>query len=344
MVYTHKPATRLTTTSWTTGPMSQLESAEAHEFPSLSRSHECSCPLCHVAMKRRYMGIAAEETGEQFEVEECPGCGLGQTWPKPADMDIYYQATYYGNRHGLTNRLCMRRRLNWVRSQVGAGTGRRLLDFGCGDGSFLLAARAEGWECCGIERNPPASVPHDLPVFRSLDELGDRPSFDCVTFWHVLEHLDDPVEVLTRIRRSVKPGGVVLAAVPNFGSWQARVTGASWLHLDIPRHLYHFTRRSLTKMFEVAGFGVKGVSYGEIEYDVIGWSQGLLNLGFRGRNEFFKVVSGRSGGTWSLHRAFQVSAGLGLSLLATIPAWGESQIGCAGTLILTAQAPEARES
>jgi hypothetical protein len=165
-----------------------------------------------------------------------------------------------------------------------------------------------------------------------------------VTFWHVLEHLDDPVDVLTRLRTYVKPGGVVLAAVPNFGSWQARLTGASWLHLDIPRHLYHFTQRSLAKTFEAAGFRVRGVSYGEIEYDVIGWSQGLLNLGFRGHNGFFKAVVGRSRGKWSLHRAVQVFAGLGLSLLATIPAWGEGLVGRAGTLILTAQTPEASES
>ena len=136
----------------------------------------------------------------------------------------------------------------------------------------------------------------------------------------------------------------MLAAVPNFGSWQARSPGQSWLHLDIPRHLYHFTKRSLTKIFEAAGFGVQGVSYGEIEYDVIGWSQGLLNLRFRGRNEFFKAVSGKSGRKWSLHRAIQIPAGLGLSLLATIPAWAECFVGRAGTLILTARSPEARES
>ncbi len=177
-------------------------------------------------------------------------------------------------------------------------------------------------------------------MFGSMDELGDGPPFDCVTFWHVLEHLDDPVEVLTRLRTYVKPRGVVLAAVPNFGSWQARFTGASWLHLDIPRHLYHFTRRSLVKMFKAAGFCVQGVSYGEIEYDVIGWSQSLLNLGFQDRNEFFKVVSGRTEGKWSLHRAIQVPAGLGLSLIASIPAWVERSIGRAGTLILTAQSPE----
>jgi SAM-dependent methyltransferase len=226
-----------------------------------------------------------------------------------------------------------------LRGWVCAGIGRNLLDFGCGDASFLVAARHKGWNCCGVERNPPASVQHDVYVVGSLEELRDWPLFDCVTFWHVLEHLDDPVEVLTHVRSHVKPGGFVLASVPNFASWQARLTGASWLHLDIPRHLYHFTDRSLTRMFEAAGFCPQGVSYGEIEYDVIGWSQSLLNLGFRGRNEFFEAVSGRPTGKWSLHRTIQVPAGLGLSILATIPAWVESFVGVAGTLILSARSP-----
>jgi 2-polyprenyl-3-methyl-5-hydroxy-6-metoxy-1,4-benzoquinol methylase len=288
-------------------------------------------------MKDRYTRILAEETGERFDVEECPICGLGRTRPEPVDMDAYYPATYHGNPHRLSLRFCLRRRLRLVRSRVGKGAGRKLLDFGCGDASFLLAAREEGWDCCGVDRNPPASIPDDLTVVRSLDELGDRPLFDCVTAWHVLEHLNDPVDVLTRLRALVKPGGVVLASVPNFGSWQARCTGSSWLHLDIPRHFYHFTKPSLTKTFEAAGFRVQDVSFGELEYDVIGWSQSLLNLGLSGRNEFYKVVKGRPVGNWSPHRAIQVPVGLVLSLLATIPAWAESLVGRAGTLIVTAR-------
>jgi SAM-dependent methyltransferase len=255
-------------------------------------------------------------------------------------MNVYYNAGYYGGRHGFTSRICVARRMRLTRKHVPSKDALRLLDFGCGDGSYLLAARNEGWSCFGVERNCPTGLPSDVTVAGSLDELANQPRFDCVTLWHVLEHLDDPVEVLSRLRARLNPGGVVLAAVPNFGSWQARFTGASWLHLDIPRHLYHFTTRSLSRTFEHAGFIVQDVSYGEFEYDVIGWSQGVLNRAFGGRNEFFKVVSGRSGAGWSLHRAVQIPAGIGLSLLAAIPAWGESLIGRAGTLILTARSPQ----
>ena len=295
------------------------------------------CPLCRVAMREKFRGIAAEATGETFRVDECPRCGLGRTRPVPADLAAHYDAEYYGGRHGLTGWLCNRRRSGLVRRLAGPGAGRSLLDFGCGEGDFLLAARSDGWDCTGVERNRPASVAGGPNIVASLDELDERKPFDCVTFWHVLEHLDDPVRTLTDLRGYLKPDGLVLAAVPDFGSWQARATGASWLHLDIPRHLSHFTAESIAKTFRAGGFRVEDISFGELEYDVIGWSQSLLNRGLGGRNDFFKAMSGRSDGGSLPRKAFHVVAGLGLSLLATVPAWAESRLGRGGTLIAAAR-------
>jgi hypothetical protein len=130
------------------------------------------CPLCHVGLRKRLAGIPGDPTEKRFAVKKCTNCGLGQTQPRPLNMDLYYHASDYGNRHRLTNRISVRRRLVLARSRVGAGTSRNLLDFGCGDSTFLVATREEGWNCCGVERNPPTSVPLDLPVVGSLDELG----------------------------------------------------------------------------------------------------------------------------------------------------------------------------
>lgn len=298
-----------------------------------ARTNRGTCPLCLIGMRARYRGIQAEETGMWFGVDECPKCGLGRTRPIPADMTPYYTASYYGGRHGLTARFCNRRRLRIVQRVDGPGVGRSLLDFGCGDGGFLFEASEQGWNCRGIERDRPASALGDLGIVASLVGLGEEARFDCSTFWHVLEHLDDPVDVLSSLRCRMKPGGVVVAAVPNFGSRQSRATGASWLHLDLPRHLSHFTEESLVKTFQASGFHVEDISHGELEYDVIGWSQGLLNRAFGGRNEFFKAVSGRPSHRSTVIRAFQVAAGLGLSVLSVLPAWVESRIGRAGTLI-----------
>jgi len=304
---------------------------------------EGDCPLCSVNLRERFREIEAEETGARFGVDECPCCGLGRTVPVPADLTPYYGASYYGGRHGLTAQLCLRRRLRIVDRIVGQGAepsaeaGRWLLDYGCGDGSFLAEARARGWNGRGIERHGRESARDGLSVVSSLAELDEGLRFDCATLWHVLEHLEDPVGALADLRRWIRPGGVVLAAVPNFGSWQARATGASWLHLDIPRHLSHFTPNALAKTFEAAGFRVSETFHGEWEYDVIGWSQSLLNRWLGGRNEFFKAASGRPRETTGRFVGFQVVAGLALSGLAALPAWVESRIGRGGTLIVCAR-------
>ena len=299
---------------------------------------EGDCPLCRVGMTPRFRGIEAEETGETFGVDACPRCGLGRTRPVPPDLAPYYNRAYYGKRHGITARACHRRRLGIVRRRTdGPGAGRSLLDYGCAEGDFLLAARSEGWDGVGLERYKSSSTPDDLTIVAGLEELGAREPFDCATFWHVLEHLDDPVGTLALVRGFLKPDGLVIAAVPNFGSWQARVTGASWLHLDLPRHLFHFTPRAITETFEAAGFRVEDIRFGEFEYDVVGWSQSLMNRGLGGRNEFFKAMSGRTRRVSTLRQASQIIAGAELSALAVVPALVESWLGRGGTLIAVAR-------
>jgi hypothetical protein len=221
---------------------------------------------------------------------------------------------------------------------MGPGAGRTLLDWGCGDGDFLRAARADGWIGCGLERDVRALRGDDPPIVEDLDALAGRPPFACATFWHVLEHLDDPIDVLTRLRSFLAPGGLVLAAVPNFGSPQSRILRGSWPHLDIPRHLHHFTKRSLTGIFEISGYRIAGVSYGELEYDVIGWSQGVLNRTLADRNEFLRRMSGRPrSGRRSFGQGPRYLIGLGLSVLAVPAALFENAIGRGGTIIVAAR-------
>ena len=312
--------------------MSQSPSRAPEASPDASGPG--SCPLCDLAMVEKYRGIPAEETGALFSVDECPQCGLGQTRPHPRDLAPYYTPTYYGGRHGLTSRFCTRRRLRLLRRWAGPPAGRSLLDFGCGDGPFLLDARSQGWNVAGVERNPPASA--GFPIVSNLDDLHGQ-TFDCITVWHVMEHLEAPLPFLRRLRNHMNPGALLLLAVPNLASFQSRAAGASWLALDIPRHLFHYTPDSLAKALQAGGFALQELSYGELEYDVIGWSQSLLNRRLGGRNEFFKAMSGRPSNDSPLRKALQVPLGLGLSLLAAPLAWAESKIARGGTLLAAAR-------
>jgi SAM-dependent methyltransferase len=123
----------------------------------------------------------------------------------------------------------------------------RLLDAGAGRGRFVAAAREAGWDARGIEPSARGADPYGAALERaSIEEAAIAPgSLDAVTLWHVLEHLDDPGAALTRIRGWLRPGGVVLVGAPNLASFQARIGGDRWYHLDLPRHHTHFTARGL---------------------------------------------------------------------------------------------------
>ena len=108
----------------------------------LSPGSTC-CQLCGGALSIRYATVHDTGTGDPFSIAACGSCGLGQTQPVPTNWERYYPAAYHGGRHGATAAYCIRRRMSWVQQIAGKAQGRRLLDIGCGDGSFLLRARQQ---------------------------------------------------------------------------------------------------------------------------------------------------------------------------------------------------------
>jgi SAM-dependent methyltransferase len=132
-----------------------------------------------------------------------------------------------------------------------------------------------------------------LEVFNSLDECADRGPFDCVTLWHSLEHMPDPWAVMANIRRLVAKDGLILIAVPDFAGLQSETFGSSWLHLDIPRHLYHFTATSIDGMLHQTEFVPVAHWHQEFEYDLMGWWQSALNALLPTPNVLFDFLSGK---------------------------------------------------
>ena len=136
-------------------------------------------------------------------------------------------------------------RVREVEAVANSGPGR-VLDVGCGRGVLLQEFRRRGWEVQGTELSESAASyarqTLKIPVeIGDLEAIGFPPNyFDAITLWHVLEHVADPRALLAEIRRILKPDGVLLVAVPNFGSLEARVSKDKWFHLDVPRHVTHF--------------------------------------------------------------------------------------------------------
>ncbi len=230
---------------------------------------------------------------EEFSVLDCPTCRHGQTQPVPADIGRYYGTRYYGGRHSFTADWCAWRRMRVVGQAFHPGKPGKILDLGCGDGSFLLAAKRAGWSVYGTEINPSAMLDPDIAVFATTEEARPHGPFDCITMWHSLEHFSDPVHALRDLRQMLNPGGILMIAVPNASGAQARLFGRHWFAVDVPRHLQHFSEDSLVRTARANGFALKRLWHHEAEYDIFGWMQSALNPIFPEPNLLFEILTGR---------------------------------------------------
>jgi 2-polyprenyl-3-methyl-5-hydroxy-6-metoxy-1,4-benzoquinol methylase len=141
------------------------------------------------------------------------------------------------------------------------GPESRVLDIGCGNGSFLAQMQSLGWKVCGIEPDPRAveqAQKAGLDVRAELSPKGLWPDghFDAITMSHVMEHLHDPVQHLAECWKLLKPGGQLMIATPNYDAIGRNHFGSDWRGLEIPRHLVIFTEKSLWLAMKQSGFEV----------------------------------------------------------------------------------------
>ena len=176
--------------------------------------------------------------------------------------------------------------------------GRRVLDVGCGRGYTLRWLQRWGADVSGTQLSEPAAVRARGLLGKGrvfVGELADARyparGFDCVMLWHVLEHVPDPVSLLREIARILKPDGLVYIEVPNAGGWSARRLGRHWLAYDIPRHLVHFTPKTLERAMAAAGFVCLEQAHGSLEYSPVTLLQSLLNAWLGGESLLFRALS-----------------------------------------------------
>ncbi len=138
----------------------------------------------------------------------------------------------------------------------------RLMDVGCGNGRMLETARRLGWTVMGLDTDPGAvrsARERGLDVLEgSYSRLADCPQqFDCVICSHVLEHVHQPKELLTRLFQALKPGGTVLLSSPNATSPMRYHFGVHWRGLEAPRHLSIPSVSQLAARLKHCGFNVQ---------------------------------------------------------------------------------------
>lgn len=266
----------------------------------------CSHPA---ALQDRLFPASDYVTGDAFEVRRCRQCSQAYTWPQPPaeDLQKYYPPTYYGEagqrrypavvewlQAGL-----YRRRANRLQRLAGGSPGR-VLDVGCGKGDLLHAFQLLGWQTLGIELSEAsARIGREQFGLTVLSEpLADLSlaagSFEVITLWHVLEHAQEPEQMLTELYRLLVPGGILLVSVPDFGSAEARLCGPGWFHLDVPRHLFHFTRSRLEGLCSQIGFQWLSRWVFAPEFDLYSFIQSIQNRLGLPANLLYRLLRQRS--------------------------------------------------
>jgi len=136
----------------------------------------------------------------------------------------------------------------------------KLLDIGCGSGKFLISASKNGYEVSGVEINKKlvdSAKLLKLDVYHNNIERLNFPSesFDIITMWDILEHVENPIEVLGKIRDWLKKDGILCIEVPNFGSIFRKITQKRWIGF-IEYHLFHFDVWTLQKLLHRTNFEI----------------------------------------------------------------------------------------
>ncbi len=217
-----------------------------------------------------YFAATTDKFGDYGTIRECRDCGLVYTSPRPSSAALL--AGYEGNEDPdyarESDARCMNAYLSLAVLRRHLPTGR-LLEVGCANGYFLNAARTS-YEVVGVE---PSRWARDHARKRLGIDIADATleearfadaSFDVVAFIDVIEHVPDPLGMLREAARIVRPGGIVYLVTPDVESVSARVLGGRWWGLR-PAHIYYFSRASMTRMLEKAGFHVEYArSYGRI--------------------------------------------------------------------------------
>ncbi len=204
-------------------------------------------------------------SGESFVLKTCNLCQFKVTFPQPsaAEMGRFYASEDYishsDTKTGLINRLyhaarvfMLRKKHQWVISAAGKNKGS-LLDIGAGTGHFPHYMKLSGWQVDALEPDEKARkiAAEKLNIqIDPIENLAQLPAnqYDVITMWHVLEHVHDLPGYLERCREVLKPGGVLIIAVPNHTSKDALKYGAQWAAYDVPRHLWHFSPLSMSKL------------------------------------------------------------------------------------------------
>ncbi len=202
--------------------------------------------------------VSNEEFILEFDAEK--EMLLTNPQPEASKLSQYYESEQYishtDNKKGLVpflyhvvKRRSLKNKLGLIKSLK--KDAKSILDIGAGTGDFLSFIQSESKSVTGIEPNPKArELAKNKGFFLEEDIKNVKGKlFDVITMWHVLEHIPNLEETIIDLESLLKPNGVLIVAVPNFYSFDAAYYKSFWAAFDVPRHLWHFSKVSMNKLF-----------------------------------------------------------------------------------------------
>lgn len=268
----------------------------------------------------------------------CARCSVATTdpWPTDSELDAAYEGFYRpdsGRFSGPGDALLRRSRGTLARRIDTIAPPGRVLDVGSGDGALLDALAAAGRDALGLER---ASTRPDVRD-ADIEEIGG--AFAAVVFWHSLEHLRAPGRALAHAARLLAPGGVLVVALPNAASLQARAFGDRWFALDLPRHLTHVPAAALVGRLGAEGLEVERVSHWRGGQALFGWLHGLT-AAVPGTGDLYDAIrrpDARQAPLGPGRRAATLAAATALAPVAALAAAGEVAARRGGSVYVEAR-------
>ncbi|MFY0591675.1 class I SAM-dependent methyltransferase [Roseivirga sp.] len=209
-------------------------------------------------------------TKEDFLISKCKTCNTLYTDPRPKEETIvtYYKSGSYVSHGDKVNPLfnsaySLVQRLNFKfkKKILNKYTlSQRHLDYGAGNGAFLSHLKASGWAVDGIEPDEDARASalkkHGITLNHKLADLASNTKYTSISLFHVLEHVHQLEQTMEGLISRLDNNGVILLALPNFKSHDAEYYGNNWAGYDVPRHLYHFSQKSIHQLSKRFGLNI----------------------------------------------------------------------------------------
>lgn len=242
-------------------------------------------PCCKSVNTYAILKKARDPLGlDNFDIFQCNICQSCFTYPIPINLDHYYPEYYRGYGTITTYLLVFFYRMHvkkWIKnSAIKNGS---YLEIGCGSGIMLKVFSDFGWSVSGIERTSEIAKKakekcNNLTIYQSIDIIPSENFYDLIILFNVLEHLEDPNYYISKCNKLLSKSGRLIITVPNFSSYQRHIFNKNWFHLDPPRHLFHFTEKSLSILLDKHNMVIENISFVSYEHDPIGWIESFLNL------------------------------------------------------------------